>query len=231
MVHQKISSETGVRSNPVIVTTSGTNKKVFITYRLGNSGGSCDLRLMYCPLPDCPLMSYIIDGLLDSAENYWLVGKPDMAAMLGDTVMISFLGINDATWVTTEKPEVFNLTYEDGNPIPVTPTRITDNDFQESDPRLALTLPGISIAWRLNPNPGLYRDAYIFDNYTNSVRPVFISPADVMDGFFDIDARGENIGGIFIDQRSDYQFNYVPWFTMNVEPLFMPAILKPYALP
>ncbi len=66
-----------------------------------------------------------------------------------------------------------------------------------------------------------------FDNYTNSVRTVFISPADVMDGFFDIDARGENIGGIFIDQRSDYQFNYVPWFTMNVEPLFLPVIIRP----
>lgn len=227
MIHQKVSSEVGVRSNPVIVSTNGTNKKIYITYRLGVSGGSCDLRLMDCPLPDCPVMSYVIDGLLDSAEDYWLVGKPDMAVLPDDTIIISFLGINDETWDTTENPEVFRLTYKYGNPIPVTPTRITTNNFQESDPRLALTLPGITIAWRLNPSPGLYRDAYIIDNYTNSVRPVFISPAEVMDGFFDIDARGENIGGIFIDQRSDFQFNYVPWFTMNVEPLYLPAIIRP----
>jgi hypothetical protein len=227
MVHQKISSETGVRSNPVIVTTVGANKKVFITYRLGNSGESGDLRLMFCPLPDCPLMSYVIGGLLDPAEDYWLVGKPDMAVLPDDTIMISFLGINDVTWVTTENPEVFNLTYEFGDSIPVTPTRITVNDDQESDPRLALTMPGITIAWRLNPSPGLYRDAYIVDNYTNSVRPVFISPADVMDGFFDIDARGEDIGGIFLDQRSLSQINYRPWFTMNVEPLFLPVIIRP----
>jgi hypothetical protein len=182
---------------------------------------------MFCPLPDCPLMSYVIGGLLDPAEDYWLVGKPDMAVLPDDTIMISFLGINDVTWVTTENPEVFNLTYEFGDSIPVTPTRITVNDDQESDPRLALTMPGITIAWRLNPSPGLYRDAYIVDNYTNSVRPVFISPADVMDGFFDIDARGEDIGGVFLDQRSLYQSNYRPWFTMNVEPLFMPVIIRP----
>ena len=61
MTHQKVSSEVGVRSNPVIVSTTGTNKKIYITYRLGNSGGSCDLRLMDCPLPDCPVMSYVIE--------------------------------------------------------------------------------------------------------------------------------------------------------------------------
>ena len=32
--------------------------------------------------------------------------------MPDDTIIISFLGINDETWMTTENPEVFSLTYE-----------------------------------------------------------------------------------------------------------------------
>jgi hypothetical protein len=227
MTHQKLTSDTGIRSNPVVVTTDGPNKMVYVTYRQGTSGSSCLLRLMNCSLPDCAVMSYYIDGLLDSTDHYWLVGTPDMAAMSNDAIFITFLGMNDATRLTTNYQEVFSLTYSDAISVPVTPTRITMNDLKESDPRIALTLPGISIAWRLNPGSGIYRDVYILDNYSSSIRTVFTSPADVLDGFFDMASRGADVGGIFIDQRSTINTQYGPWISMNVESKYFPVLIKP----
>jgi hypothetical protein len=227
MTHQKVSTETGVRSNPVIVTTDGSSKMAYITYRYGTSGSSGELKLMLCSLPACSVMSYYIDGLLDSTEHYWLVGKPDMAAMSNDNVLITFLGMNDLTRLETDYQEVFSLTYSSTSSVPVNPTRITDNDLKESDPRIALTLPGITIAWRINPSSGIMRDVYITDNSTNTIRKVFTSPGDVSDGFFDIAGWGVDVGGIFIDRRSATSTQHGPWISMNVEPCYLPLIRNP----
>ena len=192
----------GVRSDPVIVTTTGASKKVYVTYRYGIEGSPGYLKVMYCYLPDCPTAYAHDDGILVPTENWWLVGMPDMGAKPDDSVLITFLGMNDTTRDTTGFQELFYVNYTAGD-HDLTPTRVTENSEKESSPRLALTFPGVTIAWRIESDPGYFRDAYITDNGTNTIRTLFTSPAGaVAGGYYDIAACGEDIGGIFIDQPS-----------------------------
>jgi hypothetical protein len=90
-----------------------------------------------------------------------------------------------------------------------------------------MIFPGVTIAWRTSPASGLMQDVYIFDNSTNTIRKVFTSPEVVLDGFFDIAGRGEDVGGIFLDQISATYTQYVPWISMNIISGYLPVLKKP----
>lgn len=216
----------GVRSDPVIVTTTGASKTVYVVYRDGLEGAPGYLKVMYCYLPDCPTAYAHDDGILVPSSNWWLVGAPDMGAKPDDSVLISFLGMNDTTRGTTSFQEVFYINYFAGNQNLI-PTRVTVNNEKESSPRLAMTLPGVTIAWRINSDPGYFRDVYIINNGTNEIRKVFTSPVSVLGGYYDIATCGEYIGGIFIDRATSLNPLHSPWVSFNDYGGYLPVTLKP----
>jgi hypothetical protein len=232
MISQRISSDIGSRSDPVIVTIDSSSK-TYIVYRL--DGTPDKLALEYCDLPKCSVMIGVPD-LLFGVGNWELMGRPDMIAG-GENIIITFTGMNDTTQVDTSFQEVFHVTYQAGGSIPVTVWRITNNNDEEGDTRIVWVTDSDGatavIAWRNNPDEGYYRDAYIYDIITDAsfgsdgIRMILQSPDAVAGGYFDIASNGPNIGGIVIDLYSSIEGRHYPWFTFNGYGTYQPIINRP----
>ncbi len=232
MISQRISSDSGSRSDPVIVTNDNSNK-AYIVYRL--DGTPDKLALLYCDLPKCSVMIGVPD-LLSGVGNWELVGRPDMIAG-GETIIITFTGMNDTTRADTSFQEVFHITYQAGGSIPVTSWRVTNNGDGEGDTRVVWVTDTDGstavIAWRINPDLGYYRDVYIYDMVTDmsfgsdGIRLILQSPDGVAGGYFDIASNGPNVGGIVIDLFSSVEGRHYPWLTFNDYGIYQPMLTGP----
>jgi hypothetical protein len=228
MTNEQMSADPGERSDAVIRVVNSYNRLFFTARREGTPD---ILSLAYCVLPACTTFEGT-DTILDPAVHWELYGTPDMAWAIGTTVVVSFLATNDTTEVTTTEPEIFTVAYTAGDHGPNTTNRITANDVEESNPRMALGFPWLVLAWRNRGTAGgALRDLYIYDNVTSTVRQLYESPGDIVQGVFDIAYRVGNtsvdMGGIFLDHASDTGTWSYPWVVMNSEGYYLPVILKP----
>jgi hypothetical protein len=228
MANEQMSADPGPRSDAVIRAVDDFNRLFFVARREGISDV---LSVAYCVLPVCSSFNGT-DTILDPAENWNLTGTPDMAWEIGTTVRITFLASNDTTTATTTKPEIFTVAYSAGDDGPNATTRITTNDEEEYDPRIAGAYFWYVLAWRnRGDGGGTLRDFYIYDNSKETVRQLYESPDDVFYGLFDIAYRvGDtdmDMGGIFLDYDSDTGFWTYPWVVMNSEAYYLPMIIRP----
>jgi hypothetical protein len=212
MNDQRLLYSDGFYNNNKITITGNPTEEVFITYR---SLSTSTIYIDHCAVNSCvmPISSFTVP--LDPTIEPWSAWYLDTGAA-NNTLYLTFRGRNDLT--TGSDDEVFFYTY----PSSSSPTRITDNDFEDYSPMIASSDGIPIIAWV--SDVGTTYERKIWDSF-NGMRTVAVTQmAYNNDG--DIAGRGEWVAGVWSDYYSEEDTTNTIWLAFNAYMVDLPLIVK-----
>jgi len=202
---------TGGNYNNITITGNPT-EEVFITYK---SNSNSSIHIAHCATTSCvsPISTFMVP--LDPAIEPWSTWYLNSGAA-NNTLYLTFRGKNDLT--TGSDYEIFFYTY----PSSSSPTRITNNDYEDFDPMIASSDGIPIIAWL--SDVGTTYERKIWDSF-NGIRTVAVTQMAYNDDG-DIAGRGEWVAGVWTDYYSSEDSTNSIWLAFNTYMVDLPLIVK-----
>jgi hypothetical protein len=226
---------------PKIACDGASNDFGYCYFAYGDTTSTTDaLTMHYCLVSNCSGVGGIVSVDLSSNQDWTLHGNLALAAAGTGANSAAYLAFAAYNAQSPAVSQVFGLTWGPGNPAPV-PSLLTSPaasyPYEKSSP-LIIPITGDNggssftsgvTAWRNGYSwSNAAFDSYLWDN-AHQVRKVFTSyhsPAADSLSTFDLAGNGTLGGGVWVDEQSSRSTRKVPWVSLNVIPVYLPAIQR-----